>query len=220
MRRSNQEDLTWALPLRVTEALRRIATQSLDGLITDLHMPDPGDGFTVVTAMRHSQRPLLHFRNRRGSDHSCSEERTASLLRSNPWVWTMTMTMTMTAVMTRAVQRNFKAGRNSNPRRPSPCFRLADCPQRSDTRGGSRPRRIEPRSRRRQHLTSPRSAKTLRTMHTWLTDTVDSHSAAEAAKLRAEQCDCHAATAAEQGTTKKSAASLRDETSVKTAERS
>lgn len=81
-------------------------------------------------------------------------------------------------------------------------------------------RRIEPRSRRRQHLTSPRSAKTLRTMHTWLTDTVDSHSAAEAAKLRAEQCDCHAATAAEQGTTKKSAASLRDETSVKTAERS
>lgn len=39
----------------VTEALRRIATESFDVLITDLHMPDPGDGFTVVTAMRHSQ---------------------------------------------------------------------------------------------------------------------------------------------------------------------
>ena len=39
----------------VTEALRRIATESFDVLITDLHMPEPGDGFTVVSAMRHSQ---------------------------------------------------------------------------------------------------------------------------------------------------------------------
>jgi CheY-like chemotaxis protein len=39
----------------VTEALRRIVTESFDVLITDLHMPDPGDGFTVVSAMRHSQ---------------------------------------------------------------------------------------------------------------------------------------------------------------------
>ena len=39
----------------VTEALRRIATESFDVLISDLHMPDPGDGFTVVSAMRHSQ---------------------------------------------------------------------------------------------------------------------------------------------------------------------
>jgi DNA-binding response OmpR family regulator len=39
----------------VTEALRLIATESFDVLITDLHMPNPGDGFTVVTAMRHSQ---------------------------------------------------------------------------------------------------------------------------------------------------------------------
>src|ERR1700730_16589896 len=38
----------------VTEALRRIATERFDVLITDLHMPDPGDGFTVVSAMRHS----------------------------------------------------------------------------------------------------------------------------------------------------------------------
>src|SRR4029077_20480967 len=39
----------------VTDALRLIATQSFDALITDLHMPNPGDGFTVITAMRHSQ---------------------------------------------------------------------------------------------------------------------------------------------------------------------
>jgi CheY-like chemotaxis protein len=43
----------------VTEALRCITTESFDVLITDLHMPNPGDGFTVVTAMRHSQPDAL-----------------------------------------------------------------------------------------------------------------------------------------------------------------
>jgi len=43
----------------VTEALRRIADESFDVLISDLHMPNPGDGFTVVSAMRHSQPNAL-----------------------------------------------------------------------------------------------------------------------------------------------------------------
>jgi len=43
----------------VSEALAYIATESFDVLVTDLHMPDPGDGFTVVTAMRHSQPDAL-----------------------------------------------------------------------------------------------------------------------------------------------------------------
>src|SRR3979490_1167547 len=43
----------------VPEALKRIATESFDVLITDLHMPNPGDGFTVVSAMRHSQPDAL-----------------------------------------------------------------------------------------------------------------------------------------------------------------
>jgi DNA-binding response OmpR family regulator len=43
----------------VTEALRLIATETFDVLITDLNMPNPGDGFTVVTAMRHSQPHAL-----------------------------------------------------------------------------------------------------------------------------------------------------------------
>jgi DNA-binding response OmpR family regulator len=43
----------------VTEALRRITTESFDVLITDLHMPHPSDGFTVVTAMRHLQPDAL-----------------------------------------------------------------------------------------------------------------------------------------------------------------
>ena len=43
----------------VTEALRRIADESFDVLISDLHMPNPGDGFTVVSAMRHSHPNAL-----------------------------------------------------------------------------------------------------------------------------------------------------------------
>jgi CheY-like chemotaxis protein len=43
----------------VTDALREIGTQCFDVLITDLHMPEPGDGFAVVTAMRHSQPQAL-----------------------------------------------------------------------------------------------------------------------------------------------------------------
>jgi DNA-binding response OmpR family regulator len=43
----------------VAEALACIATERYDVLITDLHMPCPGDGFTVVSAMRHSQPDAL-----------------------------------------------------------------------------------------------------------------------------------------------------------------
>jgi CheY-like chemotaxis protein len=43
----------------VNEALKEIATQSFDVLVTDLHMPEAGDGFAVVTAMRHAQPEAL-----------------------------------------------------------------------------------------------------------------------------------------------------------------
>ena len=43
----------------VTEALKLITTDTFDVLITDLHMPNPGDGFTVVSAMRHSHPNAL-----------------------------------------------------------------------------------------------------------------------------------------------------------------
>jgi CheY-like chemotaxis protein len=43
----------------VTEALRHITRERFDVLLTDLHMPNAGDGFTVVTAMRHSQPDAL-----------------------------------------------------------------------------------------------------------------------------------------------------------------
>jgi DNA-binding response OmpR family regulator len=43
----------------VTEALKLITTDTFDALITDLNMPGAGDGFTVITAMRHSQPDAL-----------------------------------------------------------------------------------------------------------------------------------------------------------------
>jgi CheY-like chemotaxis protein len=38
----------------VREALSHIAEESFDVLLSDLHMPQAGDGFTVVSAMRHT----------------------------------------------------------------------------------------------------------------------------------------------------------------------
>src|ERR1035437_5165283 len=38
----------------VNQALALIGSQSFDALVTDPHMPQPGDGLTVVSAMRHS----------------------------------------------------------------------------------------------------------------------------------------------------------------------
>jgi CheY-like chemotaxis protein len=38
----------------VREALSRIASEHFDALLSDLHMPLAGDGFTVVSAMRHT----------------------------------------------------------------------------------------------------------------------------------------------------------------------
>jgi CheY-like chemotaxis protein len=38
----------------VNDALRLISNQQFDVLLSDLHMPDAGDGFTVVSAMRHA----------------------------------------------------------------------------------------------------------------------------------------------------------------------
>jgi CheY-like chemotaxis protein len=45
----------------VPEALKQIASQRFDVLITDLHMPEPGDGFAVVTAMRHFQPDVVNL---------------------------------------------------------------------------------------------------------------------------------------------------------------
>jgi hypothetical protein len=41
----------------VNQALRLISTEKFDVLLSDLHMPDAGDGFTVVSAMRQGAGP-------------------------------------------------------------------------------------------------------------------------------------------------------------------
>jgi DNA-binding response OmpR family regulator len=43
----------------VTDALKLITTETFDVLTTNLHMPNPGDGFAVATAMRHPQPNAL-----------------------------------------------------------------------------------------------------------------------------------------------------------------
>jgi DNA-binding response OmpR family regulator len=43
----------------VSDALRHIATEKFDVLLSDLHMPLAGDGFTVVSAMRHTHPKAL-----------------------------------------------------------------------------------------------------------------------------------------------------------------
>ncbi|WP_348260622.1 response regulator [Telmatobacter sp. DSM 110680] len=45
----------------VSEALGQIGSQTFDVLLTDLHMPDPGDGLTVASAMRHSHPKAATF---------------------------------------------------------------------------------------------------------------------------------------------------------------
>jgi DNA-binding response OmpR family regulator len=58
-----RSSLTWLLEhhgfevvaaANVNEALNLINTQKFDVLLSDLHMPNPGDGLTVVSAMRNS----------------------------------------------------------------------------------------------------------------------------------------------------------------------
>jgi CheY-like chemotaxis protein len=38
----------------VVQALKRISSETYDVLVTDLHMPEAGDGLTVISAMRHA----------------------------------------------------------------------------------------------------------------------------------------------------------------------
>jgi len=43
----------------VNDALKLIAANVFDVLVSDLHMPDNGDGLTVVSAMRHANRKAI-----------------------------------------------------------------------------------------------------------------------------------------------------------------
>lgn len=49
----NASEFQVTLAASVSEALHLIDTKPFDVLLTDLHMPEAGDGFTVVSAMRH-----------------------------------------------------------------------------------------------------------------------------------------------------------------------
>jgi ActR/RegA family two-component response regulator len=61
----------------VNEALNLISTQTFDALLTDLHMPDPAGGFTVVSAMRHKQPNAITLVN---SGYPAIEEAMTTIL--------------------------------------------------------------------------------------------------------------------------------------------
>jgi len=50
-----------ALAANVSEALRLIGAERFDALISDLNIGEPGDGFTVVSAMRRTQPRCLNY---------------------------------------------------------------------------------------------------------------------------------------------------------------
>jgi DNA-binding response OmpR family regulator len=66
-----------ALAATVNEALHLISTQTFDALLTDLQMPDPADGFTVVSAMRHIQPKAITLVN---SGYPAIEEAMTTIL--------------------------------------------------------------------------------------------------------------------------------------------
>lgn len=66
----------------VSEALAQIGAQAFDVLLTDLHMPDPGDGLTVASAMRHSHPKAATFIYSGYPEMSCSNGCNSSSNRS------------------------------------------------------------------------------------------------------------------------------------------
>ncbi len=56
-----QEGYTVTTAATVAEALRAIGMQSFDALIADLNIGEPGDGFTVVSAMRRTQPQCINL---------------------------------------------------------------------------------------------------------------------------------------------------------------
>jgi len=56
-----QHGLDVVVGATVAEALNLIATQSFDVLVSDLNIGEPGDGFTVVSAMRRTQPRVPTF---------------------------------------------------------------------------------------------------------------------------------------------------------------
>jgi DNA-binding response OmpR family regulator len=48
-----QNDFEVTTAANVPDALRLVCTREFEVLVCDLHMPKPGDGFTVISAMRH-----------------------------------------------------------------------------------------------------------------------------------------------------------------------
>src|SRR5579864_8799521 len=56
-----QEGYSVTATATVSEALREINSKEFDALIADLNIGEPGDGFTVVSAMRRTHPACVNF---------------------------------------------------------------------------------------------------------------------------------------------------------------
>jgi len=81
----------------VKEALMLIAAQSFDALLCDLHLPGPGDGFTLVNAMRHSHPRAITMLL--SSYPSLNEAMSAILLRADEIVVKPVNSATLVALL-------------------------------------------------------------------------------------------------------------------------
>ena len=54
-------DFDVSVAVDVPDAIRQIATDRFDALVSDLHMPGPADGLTVISAMRHAHPLAVTF---------------------------------------------------------------------------------------------------------------------------------------------------------------
>jgi DNA-binding NtrC family response regulator len=68
----------------VNDALKLIGSQAFDVLLSDLHMPHPSDGLTVVSAMRNAQPKAVTLIL---SSHPAMREAAEAILRQADEAW-------------------------------------------------------------------------------------------------------------------------------------
>jgi CheY-like chemotaxis protein len=102
---------------RVNEALNLISTQDFDVLLSDLHMPDAGDGLTVVSAMRHRHPDAVTLLVQ--SDYPVMQDAMASILLQDHEILTRPFSLAQIADVIQKKLSNPKARTTMNKERVS-----------------------------------------------------------------------------------------------------
>lgn len=102
---------------RVNEALNLISTRDFDVLLSDLHMPDAGDGLTVVSAMRHRHPDAVTLLVQ--SDYPVMQDAMASILLQDDEILTRPFSLAQIADVIQKKLSNPKARTTMNKERVS-----------------------------------------------------------------------------------------------------